>query len=109
MGREFGRKLKELRMERGLTQRQLSEILGMDRTSVVKYETTDVGPSRDVLKRIAVYFGVSTDYLLGNDATAENRTIRAIRFAVDEGGLTEENLRDILDYAKMKYPECFGL
>lgn len=63
---EFGDKLRALRKQRGITQEQLAEILGVERSSVGKYEgKSKVIPSDDIKTRIAEYFGVSMDYLLG--------------------------------------------
>jgi transcriptional regulator with XRE-family HTH domain len=59
-------RLKELRESRGLSQEQLAKIIGVDRTTIVKYETGASRPTR-YLKRIAHYFNVTTDYLLGNE------------------------------------------
>lgn len=63
----FSQILKNLREGRGLTQAQLAEKIGVDRTSVGKYETTSTTPSFETLKAIASVFGVSTDYLLGSE------------------------------------------
>ncbi len=60
----FSEKLKELRKERKITQEQLASIIGVERSSVGKYET-GTQPSTDIIKRIADYFDVSVDYLLG--------------------------------------------
>lgn len=57
-----GERIKALRKERGLTQQQLAEVLGVDRTSIAKYETGQL-PSAEVILRLAEYFSVSVDYL----------------------------------------------
>ena len=62
----FSEKLKALRKEQKITQEQLAKILGVERSSVGKYETGTL-PSMEILTRIATYFDVSTDYLLGRD------------------------------------------
>lgn len=56
--------IKHLRESRGLSQEQLADNLGVDRTTIVKYETGASKPTRN-LQKIADYFHVSTDYLLG--------------------------------------------
>ncbi|MBR4031080.1 MAG: LexA family transcriptional regulator [Clostridia bacterium] len=61
----FSVKLKELRKEKGITQQELAKILGVERSTISKYEGKDnVMPSHEVLFAIAAYFGVSADYLL---------------------------------------------
>ena len=57
--------LKILRLSHKLTQQEVANILGVDRTTYVKYETGKSEPTFETLVRLADYFGVSTDYLLG--------------------------------------------
>ena len=59
-------RLKELRARDGITQEQLAEAIGVERSSIGKYEGAQaIIPSVDVLKSLADYFGVTTDFLLG--------------------------------------------
>ncbi|MDE7244129.1 MAG: helix-turn-helix transcriptional regulator [Oscillospiraceae bacterium] len=61
----FGKRLTGLRKERGLAQIDIAGHLGMSRSGIQGYETEDKEPSYAVLCRIADYFDVSVDYLLG--------------------------------------------
>lgn len=61
----FGNILRQLRKEKGVTQAELAAVLNLDASSISKYEKADVSPSADVLLKIAQYFDVPTDYLLG--------------------------------------------
>lgn len=62
---QFGEKLKQLRKSRGLTQKELGAKVGLSKAVVSKYEN-DLGyPSLDVIVKIASFFNVTTDYLLG--------------------------------------------
>lgn len=61
----FGENLKQLRKSRGLTQKDFGTMVGLSKAVVSKYETGMGYPSFDILVRIAQYFGVTTDYLLG--------------------------------------------
>lgn len=67
----FKKIIKKLRTEKGLTQIELAEILKYGRTAISNYESGRSHPSFQDLERIANYFNVSTDYLLGrtNDPT----------------------------------------
>jgi len=59
-------RLKELRSEKRITQEQLAEAVGLERSSIGKYEgNQNVVPSVEILNAIADYFNVTTDYLLG--------------------------------------------
>lgn len=62
----FSERLKELRKEKRITQEQLAAIIGVERSSIGKYEgKSHIIPSDDVKYRIAEYFGVTVDYLMG--------------------------------------------
>lgn len=76
---EFGEILKKLRKGRGMTQSELGAKIGLSKAVISKYETGLGYPSFDVLIRIAQFFGVSTDYMLGVAGTK----------SMDITGLTE--------------------
>jgi len=62
---EIGSRLKELRLERGLTQVALAEILKIDKSTIAKYETNKIEPSISMLIAFVEFFQVSADYILG--------------------------------------------
>lgn len=66
---DFGSKLKELRIQNGLTQKQLSDQLGVTKSVVSFYERQERTPSPEVLRKMAAVFRVSTDFLLDIDTT----------------------------------------
>lgn len=61
----FGKRLTDLRKERDLSQTDIAGYLGMSRSGIQGYETEGKEPSYDTLCRLADYFDVSVDYLLG--------------------------------------------
>lgn len=61
----FGDRLKQLRSQAGLTQKELAERIGITKSVVSFYELRERTPSPDVLVKLASVFHVSTDYLLG--------------------------------------------
>ncbi|NLL92294.1 MAG: helix-turn-helix domain-containing protein [Ruminococcaceae bacterium] len=64
-------KLKDIREKRRITQTELADYLGVKRNTISRYETGDREPNNETLVRIAEYFDVSVDYLLGKtDITA---------------------------------------
>ena len=65
MNNTFYKQLKEIREYNKLSQRKLAIDLGVTQACVAKWETGDREPSLDDLIKIAKYFGVSADYLLG--------------------------------------------
>jgi len=62
---KFGEKVAELRKDKGMTQLELSKVLGFSRAAVCDWESRGKEPEFDTLILIAKYFNVSTDYLLG--------------------------------------------
>lgn len=60
-----GDRLKELREGERLTQKDLAERLGISEIQVHRYETGGAEPRADAVIKMAEYFNVSTDYLLG--------------------------------------------
>lgn len=61
----MGDKLKSLRTEKKLTQKQVADRIGLAISAVSSYESGTRYPSYDVLVKLARIFHVSTDYLLG--------------------------------------------
>lgn len=59
--------LRAIRKERGLTQKAVAEYLNCSVGVYSRYETGDRQPSIDCLIRLADYFGVSVDYLIGKE------------------------------------------
>lgn len=61
----FGERLKELRLLKKVTQKQLSKDLGLSERGVQSYELNERKPGLDILISVADYFNVSIDYLVG--------------------------------------------
>lgn len=67
----FPKILKQLRTKKNLTQQNMADFLGITRQGYAKYENSDSEPSFEILQKIAVYFGVTTDELLGSTQITE--------------------------------------
>lgn len=61
----FPERLRSLRTTKGLTQSELADELGISRNSVFFYESGQRNPDILVLKKIAEYFGVTSDFMIG--------------------------------------------
>lgn len=106
-------KLKDLRIERGLSLQELSEQTGLSRAALGNYETDDYKEiSHKAIIILADFYGVSSDYLLG---LTENREHHS--FPVDKLGLDDDTL-DLLKSGKLnvrlicemiKHPEFLNL
>lgn len=79
---DFGQRLKELRVQAGMTQLQLAQRMGVTKYVVSFYELQERTPSPDILVKLSGIFKVSTDYLLGLDP----------RETIDISGLSREDI-----------------
>jgi len=85
-------KIKKLRKNKGLGQKQLAEIVGINTTHLSRLETGRYLPSIEVLKKLADALQVSTDYLLSDtDEDAKEITIQ------DQSFVDKIRLIDSLD------------
>lgn len=75
----FNERLKDLRIERGLTQKELATQLSLNQSSIARFEKGDRFPELDTFIKIADYFSVTLDFLNGNlnkeNVSASNRLI----------------------------------
>lgn len=62
---EFRNRLKLLREEKLLTQKEIADFLGVNYNTVGNYERGSRQPDLNTAKKLADYFKISTDYLLG--------------------------------------------
>ena len=84
--------LKALRTAQGLSQRALADFVKVSQQSINQYENRDTEPDIAVLTRIADYFGVSIDYLVGHDPAAGE---------LIPTNLTDAELRLILNFRQL--------
>ena len=78
-------RLKELRLEKKLTQQQAADAVGVSRSVISGYETELRLPSLDILVSLAHLYGVTTDFLL----CVDNRQ------TVDVSGLNEDEIATV--------------
>lgn len=62
---EFGDRLRNLRKENNLTQKELASLIGVQNSIISFYEVGDRAPSPQVIVKLASVLHVTTDYLLG--------------------------------------------
>lgn len=67
----FCQRLKALRLEKEISQAKLAVMFDVTQQTVNKWEHNQSEPTYDTLRKLAVFFDVTTDYLLGlsNDIT----------------------------------------
>ena len=63
---EMGEIIKQLRLQRGITQEELGKVIGVQKSAIRKYESGKVeNIKRTSIKKMSDYFGVSPAYLMG--------------------------------------------
>jgi len=87
-------RLRKLRADKDLTQQDMADFLGITRPAYTAYESGRRQPDNESLSKLADFFNVSVDYLLGRtDIKNPPEPIAAHRDG--EGDWTEEELEDI--------------
>lgn len=61
----FSERLKELRKIKGVTQKEVADAVNLSIRAISNYEQGIREPSLDILKKLCVYFNVTSDYLIG--------------------------------------------
>ena len=112
----FSERLKNLRKTHKITQEKLATVIGVERSSIGKYESSTTIPSNETLIKIAQFFNVTTDYLLGNEikTQSENKGFKIPVFGNVAAGVPISAIEDIVDYEEITEDlatkgEYFGL
>lgn len=102
-------RLKYLRTEREENLEKVAEYLNVSIQTISNYENEKRDMTPDTIIKLAEYFGVSTDYLLGKSDIRNPEELKNIPHAnaggVDTTGLDEEDLKELqaqADYMKWK-------
>lgn len=119
----FGKKLRELRELKGLSQEELGKVLNKTKNNISQYETGKREPDLETLNKIADFFNVTTDYLLGrtdnptgmiltnkelDNYLPEEAKQRKIEVEIEKKpNLTEEELKYIADMVLKKLAEHY--
>lgn len=102
----LGKKIRELRRARGVTQEQLADALGISFQSVSKWETGIALPDVTMTPAIARYFGVTMDVLFDFDLRAQEEKVYAICGEAWKVRDSEpEKARAILEDGLRQYPD----
>jgi transcriptional regulator with XRE-family HTH domain len=107
---DFGDRLKTLREEDDLSRDDLANRLNISYSTVSKYETNVRFPDKETLNRLADFFSVSIDYLLGrsNNRNPDDKSINETKayYNLDTSGLPEEAIKQVeeyIEFVKLKY------
>ena len=108
---DLGSKIKELRIEKGMSQKQLARILHVSNGTLSSYEKNRYEPPLHLLCEIADLFEVTTDYLLGrtrfhhslhilNDKINDNHTVGQLMDKIIS--LDVQNQEEVLNYTEYR-------
>lgn len=92
-------RLIKLREDNGLTKIEMAKRIGINKSTITRYETGEMKPTLDVLIKIKQCFGVSLDWLAGfdTDEVAEYGTV--VTECVD-ANITPCDLQDAVEFIK---------
>ncbi|GIO03431.1 transcriptional regulator [Brevibacillus halotolerans] len=91
----FKQRLKELRAEKKITQEELAKALDIPESTIRRLESSEQSlPRRERLEKIADFFNVSVDYLLGRTDNPKSTLTDNVRLFVDSLELTDEQILD---------------
>ena len=102
-------KIASLRKAKGISQKEFGRILCVAQNTISNWENGNREPDRDMYLKIADFFGVSVDYLLGRDGATDRapkikRTIPVL--GTVPAGVPIEAIEDVLDYEDLSPEEA---
>ena len=105
----FMKRMKELRQKKGISMEDLANALGVSKSRINMWENYGSVPRSDVLVKIAEYYNVPTDYLLGNNNPAEAPTDAKLNaLQRNLGKLNEDELKKAEDVLKAVFADVFN-
>lgn len=94
-------RIKALRAEKNIKQDVLAKLLGLEIAGISKLETGRVPLKDEYIVKLAEYFNVSTDYLLGKSDIRNIEDEFKFAYHKEIEGLTEDEIKEALEFYKM--------
>ncbi len=101
-------RLKEARKAKGLTQMEVSRIIGISQNGYSDWETGKNRVDTATLNKLAALFNVSVDYLLGNDDALTQAVLRVPVLGSVPAGVPLEAIEDIIDWEELPQSMAVG-
>lgn len=97
----IGEKIKTLRKERNLTQKELANKIGVTASTVTKYENGQLEPNIEVLNKIADIFNISISDLIDNNNSKKElhigHKLLSIRKSFSNEEITADNIDELTE------------
>lgn len=90
-------RIRALREKEGINREMFAKKIGVTYAALSKYETGSRAPDYDTLIKIADYFNVTTDYLLGRNEI-KNKPQKENLFPLDQLGITQQDFENLSTY-----------
>lgn len=95
-------RIKELRKQFSLTQEKLANMLSVTQANLSGWELGKWQPDQEALTKLADYFNVSVDYLLGREeTTTSGRGVKIPVYGEIAAGIPIEAVEDIIDFEEI--------
>lgn len=106
----FSVRVRQLRQQKGISMDDLAKALDVKKSRISMWENNGTLPRADVLIKLANYFEVTTDYLIGNDTLTvhdpENNRLNSLQRNL--GKLSEEDLKKAEGVLKAVFMDIFN-
>ncbi|MGB3368776.1 MAG: helix-turn-helix transcriptional regulator [Acidaminobacteraceae bacterium] len=91
----FGERVKELRLDKCLTQQELANFFYLNKSSISRYEKNKQIPELETLEKLSDFFEVSLDYLLGKSHIKNPEAAIKLNTSnsISTKGLSAENIK----------------
>lgn len=95
-------KLKEIRNQNNMTQKQVADLLGIEQQSYARCESVDIKTlSLTRLNELAIIFNTNIEYLLGTNTDKTSKGIKIPVLGTIPAGIPIEAIEDIIDYEEI--------
>ncbi|MEK3644442.1 helix-turn-helix domain-containing protein [Aeribacillus composti] len=111
----FGSRLRALRKNKGLSQKEFGKIFNLSESTIGMYERNERKPDFEILDKFASFFGTTTDYLIGrtdnsnppekDDIPEELNTLAKINQLIKEYGIEQMGFFDIEKWKSLSEEE----
>lgn len=101
----FQQRIKELRKEKRITQQEFADVFFLNKSSISRYEHGTQMPEADMLTKMADYFDVTLDYLLGRTNNKREPELKIALNTFSTNGLNEDDIemvKGIIENLKKK-------